>query len=158
MRRNLRLGLIALVFLASAMSAEVKVSDDSSGLRLADNELGQSPRAPVEYIWSDEIPSDSTAALGALATNQSDEQVDNYFSSDGLVTVAAMGLAVILLGGLSLVRSALRRREAWPAGRPGGWSEQLMEFVENDIRAKRKHSLKKGRVSHTEAISSSKCV
>jgi hypothetical protein len=117
MRRNLRLGLIALVFLASAMSAEVKVSDDSSGLRLADNELGQSPRAPVEYIWSDEIPSDSTAALGALATNQSDEQVDNYFSSDGLVTVAAMGLAVILL---AVCPWSAARSDVVRLGRPVG--------------------------------------
>jgi hypothetical protein len=100
---------------------------------LADNELGQSRHAPVEYVWGDEIPSDSTAPLSSLAANQLNDQVDSYYADDGLVTVAATGLAVILLGGLALVGSALRRREAWQAGRPEGWRAELMEVLEDDL-------------------------
>jgi hypothetical protein len=81
----------------------------------------------------DEIPSDSTAPLSTLAAYQSDGQVDSHCAEDGLVTVAATGLAVILLGGLALVGSALRRREAWQAGRPEGWRAELMEFLEDDL-------------------------
>jgi hypothetical protein len=122
-------------FVVGGMSAKAKLSDDRSGLRfLADNELRQSRRAPVEYVWGDEITSDSTAPLSTLAANQSDDQVDSYYyADDGLMTVAAMGLAVILLGGLALVGSALRRREAWQAGRPEGWRAELMEFLEDDL-------------------------
>ena len=134
MTKNLLPGLTALVFAVGCMSAEAKLSDDPSGLRvLADNELGQSGRAPVEQVWGDEIPSDSTAPVSALAANQSDDQVDSYFAGDGFVTVAATGLSVILLGGLALVGSALRRREAWQAGRPEGWRAELMEFLEDDL-------------------------
>jgi hypothetical protein len=119
------------------MSAEAKLSDDRSGLRfLADNELGQSRLAPVEYVWGDKIPSDSTSPLSILAANQSDYQVDSYYgyyADDRLVTVAATGLAVILLGGLALVGNALRRQEAWQAGRPEGWRAELMEFLEDDL-------------------------
>ena len=117
------------------MSAEAKLSDDRAGLRfLADNALGQSRRAPAEYVWGDEIRSDSTAPRSTLAANQSDDQVDSYYAGDdGLVTVAATGLALILLGGLALVGSALRRREAWQAGRPEGWRAELMEFLEDDL-------------------------
>jgi hypothetical protein len=117
------------------VSAEARVSDDSFGLRLVDNQLGQS-RARVEYIWSHEIRSDSIAPLSALAANQSDEQVDSYYASDALVTVAAMVLAVILLGGRALLGSALRQRETWSktwrktwqAGRAEGLRAELMEF------------------------------
>ena len=49
------------------------------------------------------------------------------------MTVAATGLAIILLGGLALVGSALRRREVWQAGRPEGWRAELMEFLEDDL-------------------------
>jgi hypothetical protein len=121
-------------FAVGGMSAEAKLSDDRSGLRfLADNELGPSRRAPVEYVLGDEIPSDSTAPLSTLAANQSDDQVDSYYADDGLMAVAATGLAVILLGGLALVGSALRRREAWQAGRPEGWRAELMESLEDDL-------------------------
>jgi hypothetical protein len=121
-------------FVVGGMSAEAKLSNDRSGLRfLADNELGQSRRAPVEYVLGDEIPSDSTAHLSTLAAYQSDGQVVSYRADNGLVTVAATGLAVILLGGLALVGSALRRREAWQAGRPEGWRAELMEFLEDDL-------------------------
>jgi hypothetical protein len=106
--RTVLLGLIASVFMVSGMSAEAKHSDDSSGLHLADNELVQSRPDRVGYIWSNEIRSDSTAPLRTLTANQSDEQVDSYYASDALVTVTAMGLAVIFLGGLALVGSALR--------------------------------------------------
>src|SRR5271168_4350870 len=123
-----------VVTTVGGMSAEAKLADDPSGLRfLADNELGQSRLAPVEYVWGDEIPSDSTAPLSILAAYQSDGQVDSYYADDGLVTVAATGLAVILLGGLALVGNALRRREAWQAGRPEGWRAELMEFLEDDL-------------------------
>ena len=75
----------------------------------------------------------STAHLSILAAYQSDGQVDSYRADNGLVTVAATGLAVILLGGLALVGSALRRREAWQAGRPEGWRAEVMEFLEDDL-------------------------
>src|SRR5271168_2800077 len=82
-------------FVGGGMSTEAKLSDDRSGLRfLADNELGESHRAPVEYVWGNEIPSESTAPLSTLAANQSDYQVDSYYgyyADDGLVTVAATG-------------------------------------------------------------------
>ena len=134
MTKNLLPGLTALVFALSCMSAEAKLSDDPSGLRvLADNELGQSGRAPVEYVWGNEIPSDSTAPVSTLAANQSEDQLDSYYAGDGLMSVVATGLAVILLGGLALVGSALRRREAWQAGRPEGWRAELMEFLEDDL-------------------------
>ena len=134
MTKNLLPGLTALVFAVSCMSAEAKLSDDPSGSRvLADNALGQSGRAPVEYVWGNEIPSESTAPVGTLAANQSDDPVGSYYASDGLVTVAAAALAVILLGGLALVGSALRRREARQAGRPEGWRAELMEFLEDDL-------------------------
>jgi len=132
--RNLLPGLTAFVFAVGCMGAEAKLSDDPSGLRVfADNEPGQSRRAPIEYVWGDEIPSDSTAPVSTLAANQSDDQVESYYADDGLVTVAAAGLASILLGGLALVGSALRRREAWQAGRPEGWRAELMEFLEDDL-------------------------
>jgi hypothetical protein len=134
MRRNLLPGLTALVFAVSCMSAEAKLSDDPSGLRvLADNELGQSGRAPVEYVWGDEIPPDSTAPVSTLTANQSDDQVESYYAEDGPVTVAATGLAVILLGGLALVGSALRRRAARQAGRSEGWRAELMEYLEDNL-------------------------
>ena len=59
--------------------------------------------------------------------------VASYYADDGHVTVAATGLAVILLGGLALVGSALQLREAWQAGRPEGWRAELMEFLEDDL-------------------------
>ena len=128
MTKNLLPGLTALVFAVSCMSAEAKLSDDPSGLRvLADNELGRSGRAPVEYVWGNEIPSDSTAAVSTLAANQPEDQLDSYYAGDGLMSIVATGLAVILLGGLALVGSALRRREAWQAGRPQGWRAELMD-------------------------------
>jgi hypothetical protein len=134
MTKNLLPRLTALVFAVSCMSAEAKLSDDPSGLRvLAVNELGQSGRAPVEYVWGNEIPSESTAPVGTLAANQSDDQVDSYYAGDGLVTIAAAALAVILLGALAVVGSALRRREARQAGRPEGWRAELMEFLEDDL-------------------------
>ena len=126
--------LAIVVTTVGGMSAEAKLADDPSGLRfLADNELGQSRRAAVEYVRGDEIPSNSTAPLSTLAANQSDDQVDSYYADDGLVAVAATGLAVILLGGLALIGSALRRREAWQVGRPEGWRAELMEFLEDDL-------------------------
>ena len=134
MTKNLLPGLTALVFALSCMSAEAKLSDDPSGLRVvADNELGHSGRAPVEYVWGNEIPSDSTAPVSTPAANQSEDQLDSYYAGDGLMSVVATGLAVILLGGLALVGSALRRREAWQAGRPEGWRAELMEFLEDDL-------------------------
>ena len=121
-------------FVVGGMSAEAKLSNDRSGLRfLADNELGQSRRAPAKYVLGDEVPSNSTSPLSILAAYQSDGQVDSYRADNGLVTVAATGLAVILLGGLALVGSALRRREAWQAGRPEGWRAEVMEFLEDDL-------------------------
>jgi hypothetical protein len=72
-------------------------------------------------------------AASTLAAYQSDGQVDSYCADNGLVTVAATGLAVILLGGLALVGSALRRREAWQADQPEGWRAELMEFLEDDL-------------------------
>jgi hypothetical protein len=125
--RTLLLALIAAVFMFSGMSAEGKLSDDSSGLRLPDNELGQSRRAWVGYR-SNKIRSDSTSPLSTLTADQSDDQVDSYYASDALVTVAAMGLAVIFLGGLALVGRTLRRRETLQAGRAERWRAELMEF------------------------------
>jgi hypothetical protein len=126
--RTVLLGFIAAVFMVSGMSAEAKLSDDSSGLHLADNELVQSRPDRVGYIWSNEIRSDSTAPLRTLTANQSDEQVDSYYASDALVTVTAMGLAVIFLGGLALVGSALRRHETLQADQAEQWRAESMEF------------------------------
>jgi hypothetical protein len=117
--RTLLLGLIAAVFMVTGMSAEAKLSDDSPGLRLADNELGQSRLAQVGYIWSHEIRSELTAPLSTLAANQSDEQVDSYYASDTLVTTVAIGLAVIVLGGFGLVGRVRRRRKTSELPDPG---------------------------------------
>jgi hypothetical protein len=126
--RILLLGLIATVFMVTGMSAEAKLSDDSSGLRLADNEPSQSRLAELGYIWSDEIRSDPTAPLSTLAADLLDEQVDSYYASDTLVTAAAMGLAVIVLSGFGLVGRARRRHETLQAGRTERWGAELIEF------------------------------
>ena len=116
------------------MSAEAKLSDDRSGLRfLADNEFGQSGRAPVDTFWGmKSLPTRLPLSALSPPINRMTRSIV-ITPSDGLVTVAATGLAVILLGGLALVGSALRRREAWQAGRPEGWRAELMEFLEDDL-------------------------
>ena len=128
MTRILLLGLIATVFMVTGMSAEAELSDDSSGSRLAYNELGQSRLAQFGYIWSDEIRFDPTAPLSTLAADLLDEQVDSYYASDTLVTAAAMGLAVIVLSGFGLVGRARRRHETLQADQAEQWRAESMEF------------------------------
>jgi uncharacterized membrane protein YcjF (UPF0283 family) len=125
--RTLLRALVAAVFMLSGMSDEAKVSDDASGLGLPGKEFGESRSPEVEY-WSSKIRSASTSLLSAATTTQSDEQIDSYYASDAVVTVAAMGMALIFLGGLALVGSTRRRRETLQASRAERWRAELMEF------------------------------
>jgi hypothetical protein len=125
--RTLLRALVAAVFMLSGMSDEAKVSDDTSGLGLPGKEFGESRSAEVEY-WSSKIRSASTSLLSTATTTQSDEQIDSYYASDAVVTVAAMGMALIFLGGLAFVGSTRRRRETLQANRAERWRAELMEF------------------------------